>query len=149
MHSCFFCELQLITVLLSICDSYMSWSARSISLKGWVGFFIFDSFSFLLKFIFVLNKKHIQKQPSGGVLRKRCSKNMQQVYRRAPMPKCDFNKAALQIPWKTKLLKCHPPFCSQTSDLSLKVWKFNNIQNNICVNWSILKTDLYVNFLNL
>ena len=31
-----------------------------------------------------------QKQPSIGVLRKRCSENMQQVYRRTPMPKCDF-----------------------------------------------------------
>ena len=25
-----------------------------------------------------------------GVLRKSCSKNMQQIYRRTPMPKCDF-----------------------------------------------------------
>ena len=33
-----------------------------------------------------------QKQPSRGVLRKRCSENMQQIYRRALMPKCDFNK---------------------------------------------------------
>ena len=33
-----------------------------------------------------------QKQPSIGVLVKRCSKNMQQIYRRTPMPKCDFNK---------------------------------------------------------
>ena len=31
---------------------------------------------------------------SRGVLRKRCSENMQQIYRRAPMPKCDFNKVA-------------------------------------------------------
>ena len=29
---------------------------------------------------------------SRGVLRKRCSKNMQQIYRRPPMPKCDFIK---------------------------------------------------------
>ena len=36
-----------------------------------------------------------QKQPSGGVLKKRCSENMQQIYRRTPMPKCDFNKVAL------------------------------------------------------
>ena len=28
----------------------------------------------------------------GGVLRKRCSENMQQIYRRTPMPKYDFNK---------------------------------------------------------
>ena len=28
---------------------------------------------------------NMQKQPSRGVLRKRCSKNMQQIYRRTPM----------------------------------------------------------------
>ena len=36
----------------------------------------------------------MQKQPSRGVLIKMCSENMQQIYRRAPMPKCDFNKVA-------------------------------------------------------
>ena len=30
----------------------------------------------------------LQKQPSRGVLRKRCSENMQQIYKRTPMPKC-------------------------------------------------------------
>ena len=39
----------------------------------------------------------IQKQPSRGVLRKRCSENMQQIYRRTPMPTCDFNKVAKQL----------------------------------------------------
>ena len=39
----------------------------------------------------------MQKQPSRGVLRKRCSENMQQIYRRTPMPKCDFNKVALKL----------------------------------------------------
>ena len=29
-----------------------------------------------------------------GVLRKRCAENMQQIYRRTPMPKCDFYKVA-------------------------------------------------------
>ena len=38
-------------VLLLIRDSYMSWSTRFISLKGYVGFSIFDLLSFLLKFI--------------------------------------------------------------------------------------------------
>ena len=28
----------------------------------------------------------LQKQPTRGVLKKRCSENMQQIYRRAPMP---------------------------------------------------------------
>ena len=31
-----------------------------------------------------------------GVLIKRCSENMQQIYRRTPMPKCNFNKNAKQ-----------------------------------------------------
>ena len=38
-----------------------------------------------------------QKQPSRGVLRKKCSKNMLQVYRRTTMPKYDFNKVAKQL----------------------------------------------------
>ena len=33
----------------------------------------------------------MQKQPPRGVLKKRCSENMQQIYRRTTMPKCDFN----------------------------------------------------------
>ena len=32
-----------------------------------------------------------KKQPSKGVLKKRCSENMQQVCMTTPMPKCDFN----------------------------------------------------------
>ena len=44
--------------------------------------------------VFSLNK---QKQSLRGVPRKRCSENMQQIYRRTPMPKCDFNKVALQL----------------------------------------------------
>ena len=37
-----------------------------------------------------------QKQPPRGVLRKKCSENMQQIYRGTPMPKRDFNKVAKQ-----------------------------------------------------
>ena len=36
----------------------------------------------------------IQKQPFRGVLRKRCSKNVQQIHKRTPMSKCDFSKVA-------------------------------------------------------
>ena len=35
-----------------------------------------------------------QKQPSIGVLIKRCSENIQQIYRKAPLSKCNFNKVA-------------------------------------------------------
>ena len=38
-----------------------------------------------------------EKQPSRGVLIKRCSENMSQIHRRTPMPKCDFNKVATQL----------------------------------------------------
>ena len=38
---------------------------------------------------------NIQKQPPRGVLKKRCSENIPQIYRRTPMLKCDFNKVAL------------------------------------------------------
>ena len=56
IHSFFFRELQLITVLR--CVSYMCGSTRFVSLKVHVKFSIFDSISFLLKFIFLFNKKH-------------------------------------------------------------------------------------------
>ena len=64
MLSFFFCELQLIIVLLLICDFSMSWSTRFVSLKLCVGFSIFDSVSFLLKFIFLFNKKKWKRQNS-------------------------------------------------------------------------------------
>ena len=37
-----------------------------------------------------------------GVLRKSCSENIQQIYRRTPMTKCEFSKVA-----KATLLKSH------------------------------------------
>ena len=49
-------------------------------------------------------QEYLEKQPPRGVLGKRCSENMQRIYRRAPMPKydfskakCDFNKVALKL----------------------------------------------------
>ena len=51
---------------------------------------IFEECNFEHLFVSLL----FQKCPSRGVLRKRCSENMQQIYRRTPMPKCDFNKVA-------------------------------------------------------
>ena len=46
------------------------------------------------KYFFHVCTKHPQKHPLRGVPRKRCSENMQQIYSRTPMPKCDFNKIA-------------------------------------------------------
>ena len=58
MFSFFFYELQQIIVLLLIWDSYMSWSTRLFFIKLCVGFSIFNSISFLLKFSFLLIKMH-------------------------------------------------------------------------------------------
>ena len=58
MYSFFFCKLQFLTVLLLIHNSYTSRSTMFTSLKLCVGFPIFESVSFLLKFIFSFNKKH-------------------------------------------------------------------------------------------
>ena len=45
---------------------------------------------------YLLSKKDsledVQMQPPRGVLRKRCSQNMHQIYKRTPMPKCDLKK---------------------------------------------------------
>ena len=44
--------------------------------------------------IHAFDGKSVQKQPPKGVLSKRCSENMQQIYMRTTMPTCDFNKVA-------------------------------------------------------
>ena len=46
--------------------------------------------------MFAIIKFLFQKQSPRGVPRKRCSENMQQIYRRTPMSKCDFNKVPKQ-----------------------------------------------------
>ena len=43
----------------------------------------------------IISSVYYQKQPPRGVLMKRCSENMRQIYRRTRMLKCDFNKVAL------------------------------------------------------
>ena len=40
---------------------------------------------------------YFQKQPFRNVLEERCSENMQQIYRRTPMPNCDFNNSFIEI----------------------------------------------------
>ena len=45
-----------------------------------------------------------EKQPSRNVLKKKYSeKNIQQIYRRTPMLKCDFNELAKQLYWNCTL----------------------------------------------
>ena len=44
-----------------------------------------------------------QKQSPRSAPRKGCSENMQENYRRKPMPKCDFNKVEKQLFWNHTL----------------------------------------------
>ena len=68
VHCFFFWELQFITVLLLIHESYMNWSKRFVSLKSSVGFSIFDSVSFLLKFTFFFFFKKSMDSPGPSLL---------------------------------------------------------------------------------
>ena len=61
------------------------------------------NFCYCLRQILTYLAPEVQKQLSRVVLRKGCSGNMQQIYRRTPMPKYDLNKVALQL----TLLKLH------------------------------------------
>ena len=48
-------------------------------------------------FFKLIRRNALQKQPLRGVLKKKCSENMLQIYKRTPMPKCDFNKVAADL----------------------------------------------------
>ena len=45
----------------------------------------------------ISNQKRFQKQSSIGVLIKRYSESMQQIYRRTSMSKCNFSKVEKQL----------------------------------------------------
>ena len=60
------------------CDCKFSWNCQ------------YEHCSYWQLFILAI----VQRQPCRGVLKKRCSENIQQIYSRTPMPKCDFNKVA-------------------------------------------------------
>ena len=64
-------------------------------------FVLFETFvteiNRLISSIKSLYRENLQKQSARAVLKKRCSENMQQIYRRAPMLKCDFSKVAKKL----------------------------------------------------
>ena len=47
----------------------------------------------------LLDFHKIKKQPCRDVLRKRCFENIQDIYRRTPMSKYNFNKIKKQLHW--------------------------------------------------
>ena len=62
---------------------------------------------FISVYTFLKNLRfcHKQKQPFIGLLIEMCSENMQQTYRRTPMPNFDFNKFAKELYWNHTLAR--------------------------------------------
>ena len=77
--------------------------------KGIVSLIIYDQFI-----------KH-QKLLSRGVLIKLCSENKQQIYSRAPMPKCNFNNIAILLRSHFGVGVLQHIFCIFTEHLSLRI----------------------------
>ena len=74
--------------------------------KRWTLYHVFIDINAISKEIFFKNSVSLrkrQKQPSRGVLMKRCSENMQQIYKRTPTPICDFNEVTKQLYWNHTL----------------------------------------------
>ena len=70
------------------------WKKSSESIVAEMFYVLVDPQTAVLKLISFL---YDQKQFSSGVLMKRCSENVQQIYKRTPMSNCDFNKIAGNI----------------------------------------------------
>ena len=70
------------------------WKKSWESIVAEMFFVLVDPQTAVLKLISFLSD---QKQFSSGVLMKRCSENVQQIYKRTPMSNCDFNKTAGKI----------------------------------------------------
>ena len=148
MHSFFFHELQLIRVLFLICDSYMSWSTRFLSIKLCIGFSIFDSVSFLLKFKFLFK--------CMDFLTLQCHNSFQKYNNR---------KATHSFAPKLLIFKLSPNTSKTGSYFTIgevvcaflfrtTCWPWNFCKalflkfNDICFSWSSPKTILETNFLN-
>ena len=60
-------------------------------------------------------KRNFKKNRKGENLKKRCTENMQQIYRRTSIPKYDFSKVALGCSPVNLLHIFRTPFLKKTS----------------------------------
>ena len=82
-------------ILFAILLWQVAWPLKSFELESDYWTNLFFSSKWVISFIwFQRSIEKRQKQPSRGVLKKRCTENIRQIYRRTPVPKCDFNKVA-------------------------------------------------------
>ena len=58
---------------------------------------------------FLIDRALFSEAATRCLLRKKCSENKQQIYRRTLVPKCDFNKVALQCYIEITLRNEHCP----------------------------------------
>ena len=99
--------------------------------------------SFVPRLLKIIATRKNHKQPPRGVLRKRCSQSIQQIYRRAPMLKCNFNKVARNVieillrygcSFVNLLIIFRTPFHKNTSGgLLLKNYKSKIISNHLAM----------------
>ena len=99
--------------------------------------------SFVPRLLKIIATRKNHKQPPRGVLRKRCSESIQQIYRRAPMLKCNFNKVARNVieillrygcSFVNLLIIFRTPFPKNTSGgLLLKNYKSKIISNHLAM----------------
>ena len=88
----------------------------------------------------------VQKQPFRDVLRKRCSENIQQIYWRTPMPKCNFNRVAKQLYWNCTsawVFSCKFVAYFQNNFLREHVWRATSGSFWKITDCSLLAVDLY------
>ena len=68
----------------------------------------------------------LEKQTSRGILIRRCCENMKHTYRRTPMSKWDYNKAALHLYWNNTsawVLSCKLTAYFQNTSLKEQLWR--------------------------
>ena len=104
--------------------------------------------SFVPRLLKIIATRKNHKQPPRGVLRKRCSESIQQIYRRAPMLKCNFNKVARNVieillrygcSFVNLLIIFRTPFPKNTyGGLLLKNYKSKIISNHLAMSQKML-----------
>ena len=86
----------------------------------------------------------LQKQPPTVVPRKRCSENMQKIYRRTPVPTCDLNKVALQLYWNhtsTWVFSRKFPVYFQNTFSSENLWVAASIACTLAIYWNNVNNE--------
>ena len=84
-----FCEKGVLKNFAVITTKHLCWSYFLIKVTGLQAIASLWILQIFKNIFFEEYRQMGQKQPFRGVLRKRCSENMQQIHRRTPMPKCD------------------------------------------------------------